>query len=130
MRLVKNCGDDVVEVGYQAMIEADALSDRVTFTVEQFKEGCKDLDIWGFFDDKPVGMLILDGKKIHLTILKEYQGKCDLVILKAFRDALNVYGELIAEVHFKNDKALKFVKRLGFSFTGKQDDLMIYRCKL
>ncbi len=68
--------DESLEVGYLAMLECPNIAERITFTLDEFKQGCKDFDVWGFFDDEPAGMVFLDNDHPHIAILNKYQGKC------------------------------------------------------
>ncbi len=126
IKLKQDCGIEVLKVGYKAMLQCPALATRITFTEEVFVEASKDLDVWGFYDEKPVGMLIFKGNSMHIAILKEYHGKCGKVLLKAFNTALKKHKTLIAEVHEKNQSAIHFVKKLGFSYICKNNDLLTY----
>lgn len=127
MNLVFDRPEESLEAGYRAMLETPVIANRVNFTLEQFKQGCKDFEVWGFFDEEPVGMFFLKGNHPHIAILKKYHGKCGKVIKKATKLALNKYGELIADVHKDNDKAIRLVERLGFKYENTNGDISTYR---
>lgn len=127
MKLEFDRFDESLEVGYRAMLETPIIANRLNFTLDQFKEGCKNFDVWGFFDDEPAGMFFLKGNHPHIAILKKYHGKCGKVIKHATNLALRRHGELIADIHKDNDKAIRLVERLGFEYEETNDDISTYR---
>ena len=127
MKLEFNKRDESLEVGYKAMLESPAIASRITFNLDEFKEGCKEFDVWGFFDDEPAGMFFLDGNHPHIAILKKYQGKCGKVIKQAVELSLKKHGELIADVHKDNEQAIRFIERLGLRFIESKEDILIYK---
>jgi len=118
--------DEALEAGYNAMLETPSIANRVSFTLDEFKEGCRDFDVYGFFDEEPAGMVFLDKNHAHIAILNKYQGKCGKVIKQALSIFLENRDYLIADVHKDNGKAIKFVKKLGFKFKERNDDILTY----
>ena len=127
MRLEFNRRDESLEAGYMAMMETPCIVDRVNFTLNEFKKGCSEFDVWGFFEDEPAGMFFLDGNHPHIAILNKYHGKCGKVIKFATNLALKKHGELIADIHKDNDKAIRLVERLGFEYEKTNGDISTYR---
>lgn len=126
MKLDSERRDEALEVGYRAMLETPNIADRVFFTLEEFKNGCKDFEVYGFFDDEPAGMVFLDGNKVHIAILKKYQGKCGTAIKLGLALFLKNKGCLEAHVNTGNVKAIKFIERLKFRYRQTIGDNHIY----
>ena len=127
MKLISDRRDEALEAGYMAMLETPCIANRVNFTLDQFREGCKNFDVWGFYNGKVVGMFFLDGNHPHIAILKEFHGKCGEAIKQALELSLNRHSELIADIHKDNKKAIRFVERLGFKFKEIKNDISTYR---
>lgn len=118
--------NDALDVGYRAMLETPSIAPRVVFTKEEFKQGCKDFEVYGFFSDEPAGMTFLDGNKPHIAILKRYHGKCGAVIKQALAIYLKSKKRLEAHVNKDNMKAIKFIERLNFKYYQTVGDNHIY----
>lgn len=127
IRLVSDRRDESLEVGYRAMLETPVIAKRVDFAFEEFKRRCEPLEVLGFFGNEPVGMVLLEGNHPHIAILKKYQGRCGKVIKEALDLLLKKSGILIADVYYENDKAIRFVERLGFKYKKRSGDMLIYK---
>lgn len=126
MNLIFDKQDEVLEVGYKAMQQSPEINKRIFFSLHEFKAACENFEVWGFFDKKPIGMLFFDKNHPHIAITKEYYGKCGKLIKQALDLALKNHKYLVAEVHKDNERAIKFVKRLGFKFKKPENDILIY----
>lgn len=125
MRLVFDIDEDIIRAGYIASMEAKVNTLGST-TFEEFREKIIDFDIWGIVDESPVGIIIFDGNCAHISILKEYYGKCGFVIHRALKLALKKYGSLIALIRNDDKEAESFNIRLGFYKIGHTNDYMFY----
>ena len=125
--ITSNRRDEALEAGYRAMLETPAIANRVDFSLSEFKNRCKNFEIWGFFDNEPAGMCFLDGNHPHIAILKKFHGKCGKAIKQLLDMFLDKHSELIADVHKDNKRAISFVERLGFRFIDTNGDMLIYR---
>ncbi len=126
MKLVSDRRNECLEVGYRVMLESPCFDGRVTFTLDEFKEGCKEFDVYGFFEKEIAGMTFLDRNNAHIAILEKFHGKCGVVIKQALKLFLKKADPLIADVHFKNDKAIKFIERLGFKYKKTNGEIITY----
>lgn len=122
--------DEILKAGYIASIESPLIHSYMGFiTFKEFKIKVKKFDVWGIVDDKPVGIIFFDGNCIHISILKEYFGRCGFVIKKALRLGIKKYGQLIGLVDKTDTKAINFNIRLGFIKIGETNDFIFYHLK-
>jgi len=127
VRLEFNITDEILRAGYIATMENPLIEQYMGhIEFDDFVEKLKEFDVWGIVDDEPVGIIIFDGNCIHISILKEYFGRCGFVIKRALNLALKKYGSLIGLVDRNDTNAMSFNERLGFKKIGNTNDFIFY----
>ena len=126
MNLVFDQRDKTLEVGYQVMLDAPALSNRVSFTLDEFKDGAEGMEAWGISDGDIIGMILIHGNHPHIVISKEYHNKCGFVIKKALNLLLKKHRKLVTEIYWTNTKAIKLAEKLGFKFLSNKNKILTY----
>lgn len=127
MRLTLEVTDDILKAGYIASMEAPLIEKYIKdVSFEEYKYQLKEYEIWGITNDRPVGVIFFDGTSVHISILKEYFGKCGFVIRRALAIALRKYGSLIAIIDHGDIKTKLLVEKLKFKQIGMTNDFAFY----
>jgi RimJ/RimL family protein N-acetyltransferase len=109
------------------MLQTDSIAPRVSFSEDEFVSLCGDFDVVGFHDrDRAVGFAFLKGGEPHIAILPEYWGRCGGAILEALKMFHAKHKRLVAKVHHKNHRAIRFVEKLGFSEIPPDGDMRVF----
>lgn len=117
----------ILMAGYIASMEAPLIREMIKdVDFNEFKEKLENFDVLGIVEDKPTGIVFFDGNHAHISILKEYHGKCGIAIKQALEYGLDKYQSLIGTINKNDERAIRFVKKLGFIKIGYTNEFNLY----
>lgn len=84
-----------------------------------------------FFNSMVIGAIIQNGANIHTSIAPEFQKKWNPrpYIRKILYPALEKYGEIYSEAKKHDLRAIRWLKKLGFSEIKEDDNLLYFQLK-
>ena len=87
----------------------------------------KDLPSVGFeIDGSCVGGIVINGNRLHLSVIPEYYGKWGWLFTPAFKWAFTVSDPLYAYVSRDNEMVLRFIRRHDWRLLAEKGSAMIY----
>jgi len=121
------------KVNSEVMYEAEMASEKqLSCEFGLGKEDyCKAMDLLpsvGFeVDGRCVGGLVLNGQKLHLSVLPEYHGRWGQLFSPAFKWAFAQNDPLYAIVSRDNEKVLRFIRRHDWHLVSANHSTMLFK---
>jgi GNAT superfamily N-acetyltransferase len=113
-----------IKAGYES------LKDRIRCHPEEFESLFRNFEMQAFCeDDIPIGMCLIKGPELHVSIIPSYRRKwlSRKLINSVIDPILNKYGYVMTMVMKDNPKGIDFVERLGFKRQFENEQMIYYR---